>query len=206
MPAPGTSGPSPRTDRLRHIRDVDRTELAALLRQARDRVRPVGVGLPAGTRRQVPDRDARRSHSSRGRHLGYALLECLRPGGRRRCRLSLQQPRASARRMHESCWSTSSPTDGNNESSTGRPCSALSGTRQRSNEAVAAANSHVGRVAKIGGRGVGVGCHWGRDPFDLTNPCERPVSRHRRRLRRALLPAVRVRAERGRRACRPRRR
>ncbi|MFI2281098.1 hypothetical protein [Nocardia beijingensis] len=33
---------------------MDRTELAALLRQARDRVRPVDVGLPAGARRQVP--------------------------------------------------------------------------------------------------------------------------------------------------------
>ncbi|MEU7767494.1 helix-turn-helix transcriptional regulator [Nocardia sp. NPDC049190] len=33
---------------------MDRTELAALLRQARDRVRPGDVGLPAGSRRQVP--------------------------------------------------------------------------------------------------------------------------------------------------------
>jgi transcriptional regulator with XRE-family HTH domain len=32
---------------------VDRTELAALLRQARDQVRPGDVGLPAGARRQV---------------------------------------------------------------------------------------------------------------------------------------------------------
>ncbi|MET9284912.1 hypothetical protein [Nocardia beijingensis] len=34
---------------------MDRTELAALLRQARDRVRPVHVGLPAGARRRVPE-------------------------------------------------------------------------------------------------------------------------------------------------------
>ncbi|MGK8522483.1 helix-turn-helix transcriptional regulator [Nocardia asteroides] len=33
---------------------MDRTELAALLRQARDNVRPADVGLPAGPRRQVP--------------------------------------------------------------------------------------------------------------------------------------------------------
>ncbi|MGW4279809.1 helix-turn-helix domain-containing protein [Nocardia sp. NPDC004750] len=33
---------------------MDRTELAALLRQARERVHPVDVGLPAGSRRQVP--------------------------------------------------------------------------------------------------------------------------------------------------------
>ncbi|WP_280492771.1 helix-turn-helix transcriptional regulator [Nocardia asiatica] len=33
---------------------MDRTELAALLRQARDRVRPGDAGLPAGARRQVP--------------------------------------------------------------------------------------------------------------------------------------------------------
>ncbi|MBF6225984.1 helix-turn-helix domain-containing protein [Nocardia abscessus] len=33
---------------------MDRTELAALLKQARDRVRPGDVGLPAGPRRQVP--------------------------------------------------------------------------------------------------------------------------------------------------------
>lgn len=34
--------------------DVDRAELAAVLRTARARVRPADVGLPAGTRRQVP--------------------------------------------------------------------------------------------------------------------------------------------------------
>ncbi|WP_227999944.1 helix-turn-helix transcriptional regulator [Nocardia australiensis] len=33
---------------------MDRTELAELLRQARSRVRPRDVGLPAGSRRQVP--------------------------------------------------------------------------------------------------------------------------------------------------------
>ncbi|MGY1979192.1 hypothetical protein [Nocardia gipuzkoensis] len=33
---------------------MDRTELAALLKLARDRVRPGDVGLPAGPRRQVP--------------------------------------------------------------------------------------------------------------------------------------------------------
>ncbi|MGY2056899.1 hypothetical protein ACW9HQ_18455 [Nocardia gipuzkoensis] len=33
---------------------MDRTELAALLKLARDRLRPGDVGLPAGPRRQVP--------------------------------------------------------------------------------------------------------------------------------------------------------
>ncbi len=44
----------PNRMRLRHDRGVDRTELAALLRHARGRVRPEDVGLPAGPRRQVP--------------------------------------------------------------------------------------------------------------------------------------------------------
>ncbi|CAM4509020.1 helix-turn-helix transcriptional regulator [Nocardia ninae] len=39
---------------LRNDRGMDRSELAALLRQARTRIQPRDVGLPAGTRRQVP--------------------------------------------------------------------------------------------------------------------------------------------------------
>ncbi|MEU7218645.1 helix-turn-helix transcriptional regulator [Nocardia iowensis] len=40
--------------RLRDDRMMDRSELAALLRQARTRIQPRDVGLPAGSRRQVP--------------------------------------------------------------------------------------------------------------------------------------------------------
>jgi transcriptional regulator with XRE-family HTH domain len=39
---------------MRHNRRVNRAELAEVLRRARARVRPQDVGLPAGTRRQVP--------------------------------------------------------------------------------------------------------------------------------------------------------
>ncbi|MBP2328952.1 hypothetical protein JOF56_009337 [Kibdelosporangium banguiense] len=39
---------------LRHGEHMDRAELAAVLRTARTRVSPADVGLPAGSRRQVP--------------------------------------------------------------------------------------------------------------------------------------------------------